>query len=249
MDGITVITPTGGRPSSFALAEHWMQRQTYTGELQWIVVDDCDPATPCTQGQLVVRPEHRWAPGKTTLNLNLLAAMPRIKYEYVLVVEDDDWYSKDYLQTMVDRFQVADIVGEVYARYYHVKEMKWLLNPNHNHACLAQTGFHLSALPVLERICLQRPLHIDIEFFRKCFESNYNVKLFSQSHIWVGIKGLPGRPGIGIGHKVNSSFRRDADGAILSSWLGEDVIEYERFQPRLRTVHISRSDEVSVHSV
>src|ERR1017187_2413419 len=95
--GISIITETGARPEAIALCLKYVQRQSYTGPLQWIVVDDGVTATEAPsllrEGWLVtyLRPESQ--PGQNTLARNLLMALPEVLYEKVLVFEDDDWYS------------------------------------------------------------------------------------------------------------------------------------------------------------
>ena len=54
---ITLITPTGDRHEAFALCEKWIGRQSYIGQIQWVVVDDGHEPTETTLGQEVLRPE------------------------------------------------------------------------------------------------------------------------------------------------------------------------------------------------
>jgi hypothetical protein len=42
---IVLLTPTGARGVQFGLCALYMERQTYTGEVTWIIVDDAIPRT------------------------------------------------------------------------------------------------------------------------------------------------------------------------------------------------------------
>jgi hypothetical protein len=97
VNGLALVTPTGDRPAGFALVERWMARQGYSGEVQWIVVDDGRVPTAVTAGQEYVRRERAGDTVRQTLCLNLRAALPLVRYEHLVVVEDDDWYPASYL--------------------------------------------------------------------------------------------------------------------------------------------------------
>lgn len=45
----------------------------------------------------------------------------------------------------------------------------------------------------------------------------------------IGIKGLPGRAGIGIGHRLGPNEKTDHDGTILREWIGDDAARYSGF--------------------
>ena len=105
---LTLITPTGGRPEAFALCERWMGRQTYRGDVQWIVVDDCEEATVVTMGQTVIRPQPWWKLGApTTQYANVRAALELVKHDKIVHIEDDDWYGPTYLETTYHRLDAA----------------------------------------------------------------------------------------------------------------------------------------------
>jgi hypothetical protein len=45
----------------------------------------------------------------------------------------------------------------------------------------------------------------------------------------IGIKGMPGRAGIGIGHRPRGSWPKDRDLAVLRRWIGDDAEAYAGF--------------------
>lgn len=236
MSGITVITPTGGRLEAFALLTRWMERQTYQGPVQWLVVDDCDPATRvpgdwfapacCT----VIRPEPRWTPGENTQARNLLAAFGAIQHDLVVIAEDDDYLAPGYLQLMSDRLEQCSLAGESNARYYHVGARQFRIMHNLRHSSLGQCGMRAEMLPVLRMVCQAGQKFIDIELFRRAV--NYG-KLFPASNSHLSMKGLPGRPGIGMGHQAQPrGWTQDANLDMLRRWIGDDAEFYRGFGAR-----------------
>jgi hypothetical protein len=222
--GVTVITCTGGRPEAFALLEKFMARQTYAGDIQWLVVDDCEPATRCTMGQTVIRPEHRWSPGQNTQALNLLAALPHVTQDKVFFVEDDDFVPSDYLARMsvlFDSNPTWDVFGERPARYYNVASRACRQLRNRTHASLCQTAIRKECLSEFAKMCRQNLKFIDIKLW-EC------GGVFIDPTV-VGIKGMPGRPGIGMGHRPHAGWTPDPDLAQLRAWIGDDADLYEGF--------------------
>ena len=240
-DGVTLITCTGGRPEAFSLCARWVIAQTWAGPLQWIIVDDVTPPTtfvpalvPPTNRDLVVtriRPEPFWKPGQNTLARNLLAAIPEVLHDRVLFIEDDDYQAPAYVETMARYLESYAIVGEAPARYYHVPQRKYWTLDNTQHASLCQTGMRSELLPILADICShQGQDFIDVRMWRK-FSGSQNARLIN-SGLVVGMKGLPGRPGIGIGHRPEYSggWQSDPDMKVLRSWIGDDATAYEEFK-------------------
>jgi len=217
---ISVITPTGGRPEAFRLCEKWMGRQTYT-DFEWIVVDDGIFETETMIADQVIRPAHRWN-RECTLGLNLLASLDMVQGDAVLICEDDDHYAPDYVKTMAERLQHHDLVGEIPARYYNVKERRYHTHANTQHASLCQTGFRASLIPqVIDVIKGTVGPFIDIALWKLDVK-----KALHTSHLCTGIKGMPGRAGIGMGHKSHPGWTSDPNCDVLREWIGDDAEEY-----------------------
>ena len=230
MTGITIITPTGGRPEAFALCEFWMRRQTWAGERQWIVVDDSAPETACTMRQEIVRPRPIWQPGENTQARNLLAAFPLIRNGKIVIVEDDDWYAPAYLEIMASRLDAAPLVGERNARYYNVATRQYMTCPNVKHSSLCQSAFRIEAIPKLTSICESAKKFLDIELFKMCPDQ----RLYENSGTCIGIKGMPGRKGIGSGHRsgAHAGWKPDPNLSMLQSWVGDDADAYRGYGER-----------------
>jgi len=76
MEDLTLLTMTGARPEAWAICETLMLRQTFTGAVRWIIVDDGPIAHPITFSRAmwvleVVRPIPFWVSGKNTQARNI----------------------------------------------------------------------------------------------------------------------------------------------------------------------------------
>jgi glycosyltransferase involved in cell wall biosynthesis len=223
---VTVITPTGDRPAAFALAEKWMARQTFKGRIQWVVVDDGEVPTVCTMGQTHVRREKKPDDPKHTLPMNLAAGIRAAKSDKVLVMEDDDWYSPIYVETMTKRLDEADLVGDNRTIYYR-HGFGWKCLNNRGHASLAATGF--KGKVVLDQVvdfCERiREAFIDLHMWRHCRGTKKIYERNQSKPIIVQMKGMPGRPGQ-IRHHWSDQYHPDPGKKVLRGWIGDDVDVY-----------------------
>lgn len=220
---VTCITPTGDRPEAFALTRKWIQSQTRQPD-QWIVVDDGKIPLPeeLRQGLEYVRREPRKNEGHTLI-LNMKTALPLIKGDMILIIEDDDWYGPNYISTMVKHLLNHNLVGESHARYYHVPNQKFKRLENTVHASFCQTGFTKNLLSIFEQ-CLKGDPYIDMRLWSAGRQHGF---LFSDTEdklqLHCSLKGLKGRPGIGSGHNKNSSYyETDENYSQLIKWVGEE---------------------------
>jgi len=222
---LTIITPTSDRPEAFQLCQRWMARQTYAGEVQWIVADDGREAATCTMGQEHIRRPPAETPRESFLG-NLLAALQRVRHDKVVFIEDDDWYAPEYLARMDRWLDQADLVGEAGARYYHLPTRRYHFCGNTHHASLAQTGLRAERLPkVADEICRSHTTFVDVRLWRR-WSAGWKKRLMPQTTLSAGIKGLPGKRGIGIGHRLDDRHPVDADGSVLRQWIGADADIY-----------------------
>ena len=236
---IALITPTGGRPRQFELCNRWMSQQTYKGKVLWVIVDDCVPFTTDLKIDLpdnwvVVKkhPQPYWKSGQNTqarnlkVGINTIKAFPTNQIEAVFIIEDDDYYSPLYLETMMERFEDNDVLAESFTIYYHVGINGWHGGENKLHASLFQVAFKPTVINVFEKSLFAK--FIDKLFFanlRKQAEL-IKVKRFKRADLSIGIKGLNGRNGIGMGHDKKTYRHIDKDKNILKKLLKEDHIHY-----------------------
>jgi hypothetical protein len=249
---ITAITPTGNRPEAFSHLVKWIFQQTVKPD-QWIVVDDgsdqmCKDQTMVGDPVSYIRREPKPDDPQHTLNLNMLTALPHVKGDMVVILEDDEYYAPQYVETMARYLESNKLVGIGHARYYHVISRGYSRHANISHASLAQTGFRKEMIPVVTSCATQKNKHyLDIRLwavFGGRIETGRPPKGWerkigdgglvfddSSNPLYVGIKGLPGRKGIGIGHKKEHYKAMDSDGSVLKTWIPKDDDRevYERY--------------------
>ncbi len=224
---LTLLTATGCRPAAFALLERMMLAQTYAGPVRWVIVDDGEQPQPVTferEGWTldIVRPEPFWRPGANTQARNLLAGLESIhRSARLLIIEDDDHYASDWLETCNEMLDRATLVGEIRARYYNVPSRVARQLNNTQHASLCATAMRDGAIEAFRRVCRPGCQFIDIELWRA-----YRDRLLFTGNRVVGIKGLPGRGGIGMGHRSGFNGTKDPDGSILRQWVGQHAEWY-----------------------
>ena len=161
----TLLTPTRNRPEAFDLLQQWIEAQTHSERYQWIVVNDGqEPYSYRMNQEVLIRtPAESEGPSP---HQNLLHAVPSIRGDKILIVEDDDYYHPDYLKVMAALLDDYALVGEGRAVYYNVRTRRYLLWSNLTHASLAQTGFRAEALPVLIEGCRQGSAFVDIHLWK-----------------------------------------------------------------------------------
>lgn len=233
---VVLITPTGSRPESFDICIKLVERQTLKG-WHWIVVDDGATPIPDNSGlaSLVangncthLRPTPVWS-GTNTHKRNLQTALDCCHAEWIAFIEDDDWYHPEYLERSLNKAKEGyRLVGEANANYYHLPSRSYRAMGNRSHASLCQTVMHRSLLPSLLEILATNESCIDILLWRNAWKA-YEAFLFPTSTHSVGIKGMPGRPGLGIGHRPGSHWKTDMNSSVLRDLIGADVELYENY--------------------
>lgn len=226
---VTLITPTGSRPEAFALCERFIERQTYKGPIQWIVIDD-SPKNPtkCTLGQEYYVGPMEWREGLNTQRYNLAFALPKVKGDYILLPEDDDFFHPQFIEVYLDFLKHVALVGEGDCTYYSLKTKGYLEMNNFKHASTTQTAFRKSSIPFFEKALHSGEKYFDIVLWNNAKAGRIKNILFSGLGLCVGMKGLPGRNGIGVGHSSNN-FTLDPDLSKLKQLVGLDFKLYEKW--------------------
>lgn len=226
---LTLLTATGARPQSWAILEQLMMCQTYAGPVHWIIVDDGEEAQPITFERekwtlTLVRPQPRWKPGQNTQARNLAEGLKMFKHQNarLVVIEDDDAVAPHYLETMDRWLDTHDLVGESHARYYNIATRRYRQLSNAHHASLCSTAMKGRAIDYFANELRPGVQFIDLNLWR-----NFRgAKALHRTDMVVGIKGQPGRGGIGMGHKPDFAGLVDKDGSILRQWLGKNADLY-----------------------
>lgn len=221
---VCLITPTGGRPEGMALLAGYLDRQTYQGKVRWVVIDDVNPATPLPDSRFdveVIRPSWRWKPGDNTQCKSMALALDQVSdNDTVIICEDDDAYLPQHIKAILSELETVELTGERVSRYYNVATQRWQLMPGKHHASLASVAVRGEALRLLRQICSNGTRTIDLDLWRQ-FDG---PKKLTEHENVIGIKGMPGRAGIGVGHRDN--FGRPDTTGILRQWLGEYADNY-----------------------
>jgi len=240
---ITLITPTGDRKISFNLTIKYMIQQQILADMpvQWIVVDD--GLTPETQEVLQLNngylsafhfkyirrdPNIEKETGKNSprsLAANLLTAIPYVKGDFIFVIEDDDWYSPLYLHDGVTKLEENHIAGSIWQCYYNLEQLTFKVMKNKG-SSLCSTCFRMDLLPLFKKVCITcydaNFKGIDYSFWLVAKQSGVNYFIDeAHNYLCVGMKSLPGRKGIGIGHE-GRRFYPDPTAKKLREWVGEE---------------------------
>jgi len=225
---ITAITPTGDRPLAFALCKHWMEMQTVQPD-QWLVIDDGEVPLKPSPGMDYIRRKPTSHDPKHTLNVNLQAALPLIRGSKIIIIEDDEYYAPRYIETLSKKLDSFEVAGISNSKYYHLYSGASARHANTLHASLAQTSFRNSFLPAAAHLLNTKLKHyIDICIWQIALAGGRGYLFLDEPEmLYVGIKGLPGRPGIGVGHKITMyGNSRDTSRALLKKWIPKDYNIY-----------------------
>lgn len=222
-DKFSVITPMRDRPRAFELCRRWVLRQTILPP-QWVIVDDGN--IPLHK-DLVSEPFITYirrppSSAKWTLKENMLTALKYVKYDFVIMVEDDDWYSPEYFEVMLSYFEEGyNLIGQGDHIDYHLPTRRYCLWKNRHHASLCSTGFTCNLFDTIKRGCeyLKSP-YLDLWMWKAY---NGKKKVFLGKQVVIGIKGLPGR--LNIAQEVYFSHI-DKDFSFLKSHIGDDIKYY-----------------------
>ena len=199
---LTVLTPTGERPEAFEACVAMMKAQDHDGPVRWVIVDDgrVPQPTPVVDGWeiLHIRPELLWRPGQNTQARNILVGLEYVVGRLV-IVEDDDDYADWWLSKCYERLDSHDLVGESMSVYVHVNgKSKECLN--RHHASLCSTAMKGPAVEAFREATETRDRFIDLVLWKR-FDGSKALYRPKPRGV-TGIKGWPGRPGIGTGHDL-----------------------------------------------
>jgi cellulose synthase/poly-beta-1,6-N-acetylglucosamine synthase-like glycosyltransferase len=224
--GVSIITPSGERHDAIQRTRYYIERQTFNGPIQWIISDDSNKHYEITKPSNVTYFDHkkRTYPGNKSDSFrgNVICALPLVKFDKVLIFEDDDWYHPDYIKTYVNYLFNYQLVGEAPAKYYNVKTRNCRTLGNNKRASFCQTGLRSNILDKLFVSCQKDSAFVDARLWNK--DCSKFISQADRFHC-VGIKGMPGRAGIGIGHRMKGSSN-DPNLSTLTKWIGADDAQY-----------------------
>jgi glycosyltransferase involved in cell wall biosynthesis len=231
----TLVTPTADQPTGIALCERFMAAQTIdVRQFQWIVVDDGVEPARLTMGQEHIRRqrEPECKPAQSFCR-NLIEALPRVMGDWIVFIEHDDFYKPGHLELLAELTSQkgALIAGDGIQRYYNVIQRSYRVFENYG-ACLCQTAIATKLRPnitkVIEGQLAKGKYGVDASLWRDVQPAKWALKHAGTA---LGIKGLPGRPGLGLGHRptTDGKWRPDPALAMLRTWIGDAAEIYAPF--------------------
>lgn len=231
----TVITATDGRPEAFGLLVRHLAAQDYPGPVRWVVSGGNLRDYPLVAA-VEVACAREWsvefvcppASRGDAMVRNLLAAFEAAEDgSKVVFAEDDDYIAPGFLSAYAAALDDVPLVGAPHARYYNVRTRRWRRMANSAHASLAQTGLAGDAVGHAASMlaCRPRALQYDRAVWRHWAGPRRLDPALSPLH--VSVKGLPGTPGYGVGHR-DTFGAPDEDLAVFREWgLPGEYLKYE----------------------
>lgn len=225
---IYLLTPTGDRPECLALLSHCIAAQNYSEPLIWIVVDDGEIPTKTPSGSwnlkvVSIRPNRKDGEAAGSQAANMLEGLDVIPDDAtVLVFEDDDVYLPNHVTRTIEALEEVELTGERNARYYNVAAGRYKELQGSRHSAMASIGVRGEALMTLREVCATQTKMLDVSLWRK-FSGKKSLR--NDSNV-IGMKGMPGRSGIGVGHR--SRFGTPDRKGVLEAWVGESLAKVYR---------------------
>jgi glycosyltransferase involved in cell wall biosynthesis len=203
---IKVITPhqRGERDVFLNRLEYYINRQTLRPD-EWIIVDH-DTGHPMDLTERV------------RIGLN------RAKdADLILIMENDDWYSPTYIETMVRAWVkrgTPDLIGYDSTWYYHIKSEGYHLLNHPKRASLMATAIAGSAVDKIQ-FPADDFTFLDLELWRQL-----QGVAIEDTPECVGIKHGIGNTG-GVGHRENwKLYEQDSNYSKLYDLIGDDATYY-----------------------
>ncbi len=229
---LSIITCTGDRQLAFDLCARYVFRQEGLERVQWVVVDDGDCHVE-TLKSVVDAPDWlrvdvvRLQPGKDaakSFRCNMMVALNKAEAERIIFMEDDEWYARGYALSMFKRLAKLELAGEGNAVYYNVRARLYRRWGNSRHASMCQTGIKGRARKQLMKLLRGKgTVMVD----RILWGKKIKKRVFPSTGQCVSMKGMPGRSGIGVGHRPRKQqYNRDPDGTFLKRIVGADAKVY-----------------------
>lgn len=229
----TVITPTGDRPESFAICCHLMKQQTIK-PTEWIVMDDgkVEQKVPRLSFLNYIKRKRKKNELQHTLPVQLRRIIELVTTDKVIVMEDDDWYDREYFERTLPLLDQFDLVGLQDNQYYFLQQKEFFIHRNKQWSSFCSTAFtRLLFRYVAALACGSNP-YIDLHLYKMMRKQDQKVKLYVPPRVLVlGMKEMPGR--VGITYDSNRSCLQagtvpDHNLEYLKSIVGKDLKWYER---------------------
>lgn len=236
-----IVTPTGDRKEAFSYCIQYMERQTFRPDV-WIITDDgTTDAVESLLPNIRINYDCIKLPRMegNSLVRNLRSAFAVIPDDaYVCVIEDDDYYPKEYLDTMYTLLKTQDQVGARFHHYYNVAIRRFRVFRNSHTMCTHGLGFSRYGLSFFKNMINDTSVFCDgtqwgvDAHLGKVYDK---PRGYNDTCLPVHIVGMPcGRPGTTVSHRLGpcpdpNRWKDDRNMRQLKEWVGGDYKNYERF--------------------
>jgi glycosyltransferase involved in cell wall biosynthesis len=243
---VSLIVPTRDRPFLLKRCVEYMSRQAFPGKIEMIIVSDSKESDhPGNSPSKSLDIYHAWR-GTGDINPiisqanNVLYGLRLVTTDKILFIEDDDWYSPDYVSDRVQFLEKYEAVGKLHTIYYHLGR-GWIECGNGGHGSLFETAMRgPRAIDTMALACNESVRkgagYIDMRFwkaFRQLKIKNI-MKSEKKKHMAIGMK-FPksiGVPTIGVRHWREADTMRgaveDPGQARLEAAIGKEDADYYR---------------------
>jgi hypothetical protein len=207
-----------------------MKNQTAKPD-QWIIVDD--GVTEFNEENLPEFSEYYYripvrSADKHSIGSNLEIALRMVKFDKIIIMEDDDWYSPFYVSFMVELLSKSELAGLWGTNYYHVKVPGWREMGRNTHAALSMTAFRKSFIP---QIIKSIPGDISIDL--RIWKNNKGLLVEGRNKkLQLSIKGMPGRENAGVG-KIQNRYTKDPEYKKLVEWCDDAQVYIDLMEKNL----------------
>ena len=235
---IAIVTPTGDRPKSLLRQARYLRRsllpETEIRRKMWVIVDDGVAGFPSKDIDLpgwTIVYERPQPVNDSSMLRNLVHGLNTLLWlnpDVILFWEDDDWYAPSRALEHTRKLQAGiHMHGMAHSLYYHVPSRQWRRMANRTPS-LFETAFSKEILRdviLFTQSATGDGRGFDTSLWRK-FDGPCRSQITQPNHA-IGIKGMPGRGGIGCGHRPSGSgWTSDITGEWLASQVGEiDAME------------------------
>lgn len=116
-------------------------------------------------------------------------------YDWIAIVENDDFYAKTYLHHLQLKMNETDFIGSEFTYYYNLKNRTWERTMHPNHSSLFCTAFKVSAMKDF-KWNLANKVFLDVDLWRY-------ARKFKRTFVELPAIGMKHGQGLcgGKGHK------------------------------------------------
>jgi len=232
---IVIVTCTGDRPEALSLLAYYISRQTYQGDIYWVISDDGvkESKVGVRRDNIEIKHTHITpCPGTFTLRNNLRNAFLYLANgDIIFFMEDDDWYHPDYIEYMLSQLGQNDLIGLNGFPYYNVYYRCFGLRQPVVGAAMGTSVCRQSIVWELQAVLDEGDDCIDTRLWER-LEGRTDIPHTTVDNpgVFVGIKGMPGRPGWMSWHRQDNPGQRDINLSLLERWTGmKDARAYREF--------------------